>query len=267
MGKTVCFKREFGNITVDRDTRLQFTHYKVADSTEIYISDELRVMGVSFKRLKDFATEELQRVTIGPFGDTNIDPHSEEKFARESRAINKLSCEIQAQLQVPVAIKSLIPELDEGLGAHLREDLVEQYLFMRNLQFVSQEKMNQRQKEVIEFLLVYGVIRCGNSEFLIMKRVVDAHEISDKLVPFRSCGWPGSGDPDSELAFEASEHPELMAVLFDEAISGLVLWRDIGQAFYQLLRIKLPELAGRNVMFNVENGRKKYHVIDQIGGK
>ena len=256
--------KEIGNVLVEHNDELRFTHYLVKDvrgsgnTTEIYISDELKGFDLSFKKLKEFAFIEFPRVTTDPFGETSIDPHVSESFARSQRAVNRLKDDVQNLISEPIAIKSSV-----GIDRVLREDLIDQYLFMRQLQLTALERLTQKQKEIIEFLPVYAAIRLRDQDFLVMKKIDEAKEIKDQEVPYRSFGWPGAGDPDTELGFSASEHRILLEVLGIRCLSETALWQDVAFKLREILGIRSHDLAGRNVLEHQSREGKKYVVIDQ----
>ncbi len=218
----------------------------------------MRNAGLSFKKLKEFATSEFSRLENDPFGKTSIDPHVSEDFTRSRRAVNHLSAAIQAVIRYPVAIKSSIR------GREAEQDLIEQYLFMRELQFAAEERFTQSQKEILECLPVYAAVKIGTREFLIMKRILDAHEIEDQLVPYLSLGWPGGDDPIHEEAFSASYHKDFLKALGLKSTSGYVKWRLIERELGQILGVQLYDILGRNVLYYQNGGRKKYFIIDQF---
>lgn len=220
---------------------------------------------MSFRRLKEAALVELERLRRDPFGETSIDPHVLESEFQGRRAVNSLQEDIQSLVRLPVAIKSTFgPEK----GYFRREDLVDQFIFMRELQFRARECLLEQQRETIEFLPVYGVIKTREQDFLIMKRIEGGTEIADCRVRFLSYGWPGSGDPDYEPAFYAKDHQDLLEAmgLRNTAVEP-IRWRYITQHLGNQLGLRLHDLAGRNVLYYQEEDRQKYVVIDQVRDK
>lgn len=258
--------RRLGGVVVNRNENLRYSHYTVSDSitnlVEVYITDELRMAGLPFRELKRLAAIELKRIKDDPFGETSIDPHVSDADARAQRAVNRLRESIQEAVTFPIAVKSSVEsERDTYYG---KEDLIDQFLFMRELQFVSQERLSDEQKALLEFLPVYGAVKSNVREFLIMKRIVGATEIHDVVVPFQTYGWAGSGDPDSELALVTSEHEDLIEAIGFKLPPKLLRYRYITMAFNEVLGVYLHDLAGRNVLYYSENGNRKYAVIDQV---
>lgn len=254
---------EPGSVAIERNNDLECSRYVIDGRDlpiEIYISDELRNAGLSFKKLKEFGIAELKRIRDEPFGETNIDPHVSENFAREQRAINRIRDDIQSLIGDPIAIKSSTPE---GNRINMGGDLIDQYLFMRKLQIVSGETLTAEQKRVIEFLPVYGVVRVGNVGFLIMKLIKRGQEIKDEPVPVTPIGW-GYGYPEFEPAFSAPEHKELIDVLRLNYFDGLMKWSYVCSALGRALGIRLHDLAGRNVLCSRNGASKKYTIIDQV---
>lgn len=255
------YKKELGNVVFERNNELNYTHFSVKhslmDSTEIYISDEVINSGVALKKLKNFVATEIERVKRDPFGGTNIDPHVEiQKSIEYPRAINRFLGEICAVVGQPIAIKR------SGLG----EDMIDQYLFMRELHFAAEKSLTKEQKAIIEFLPVYGAVSLKDEDFLFMKYIKGAREIADTEIPFRSYGWPGSGDPYTELAFPIAKHRNLVRALGFSDSNKLLRWRDVAQTFKNNLGISLYDLAGRNVLEYQSAKARKYVIIDQVRG-
>lgn len=257
---------QIGNVSVERNNELGYTHYNVFKTDgpiDVYISDELRNFGLPFRKLKELAIAELDRVRNDPFGETSIDPHVYEDSFRAQRAVNRLEDELQALIGEPLAIKSSVSS--QGENFYKREDLLDQYLFMRQLQLRAQEHLNDRQKATLEFLPVYGAIRVGNQEFLIMKYIKGANEIEDHALRFLTLGWMGSGDPYFEPGFSASEHRDFLEALGNDYVRhGCVRWRHISFALGEILGISINDLAGRNVLYYQDGKSKKYVIIDQL---
>lgn len=259
--------RKLGNIVFARNDELKYTHYTLhgnsAEPLEIYIADELKMTGLPFKRLKRYAIRELRRIKSDSLGETNIDPHVSERFARSRRAVNCLRERIQGAINLPIAVKSSVEsQKDSDLE---KEDLIDQFLFMRELQFASQMRLSDKQKKVFGFLPVYGAIRADGQDFLIMKHIMGATEIQDREVPFITHGWAGGGDPYSEYAVAISEHKALLeAIGFDLPSAGSVRYRYITSELSSLLGMRLHDLAGRNVLYHSDGGKRKYVIIDQV---
>lgn len=255
---------QVGNVSVERNNELGYTRYNISKPDgpiDVYISDELRNFGLPFRKLKELAVAELDRVRNDPFGETSIDPHVSEDSFRAQRAVNRLEDKLQALIGKPLAIKSSVSS--QG-NFYKREDLLDQYLFMRQLQLRAQERLTNRQKATLEFLPVYGAIRVGNQEFLIMKYIEGANEIEDHTLRFLSHGWMGSGDPYFEPGFSASEHRDLLEALGNDYVGhGCVRWRHISFALSEILGISINDLAGRNVLYYQDGKSNKYVIIDQ----
>jgi hypothetical protein len=262
--EAVEHKLQLGGIACERNTELGLSAYtKEDESITIYVSDELKHLGLRFRMLRELGIAEIQRVNNDPFGETSIDPHVSEPFARAQRSVNRLRDDIQNLVTLPIALKS---SYQTANTVQHREDLLDQYLFMRRLQVQSQARLSPEQREVIEFLPVYGAVRIGDQDLLVMKRVKDAKEIEDRRVPFRSYGWPGSGDPDSELAFSSLQHVEFLEALGHDTSNmiGPVRWRTVTMRLSEMMGIPLHDLAGRNVLYTEAEEHRKYFIIDQV---
>lgn len=252
--------RQIGNVTIKRNKQLGFTHYKVgrgesASPIDIYVSDEMRKQSeVSFKRIKQLASIELERIAADPYGETSIDPNVGDPAFRNRRAVNRVSNEVEAEIGFPVAVKS---------SAHATpENLVSQYKVMRDLQQTATRRLGDLDP-VIGFLPVYGAVKIDDRQFLIMKHVKDAKEIKDKEIPFASYGWGGVGDPEKELAFSAQEHPQLVAALKINSADTMIRWRTVEGEIRDRLRKPLGDLAGRNVLASPDIQGMRYTIIDQ----
>lgn len=267
-------RRKLGGVEIERNNSLQFTNYTVIPGNtgltpvEIYISDELRMAGLSFRELRDIVRVELQRVIADPFGATSIDPHVDDSELRARRSVNRLAAEAQVLIGHPLAVKSVYEQqednADDGISSSGREDLIAQYLFMRQLQLVAQRRLDERRRAKIEFLPVYGAVRVGEQQFLVMKYIKGAREIRDRVVPYRTQGgWPGNGEPISEMAFSGLEHPGFVQALGFSYPPEIVRWRDVGDLFEEMLGIHLHDLVGRNVLYYQHEGEMRYVVIDQ----
>lgn len=255
--------REFTRVVYERNATLQYSHYTVKGDipVEVYISNEMRGLGLSFRNLKRLARAELSRVDSDPFGDTSIDPHLTEDFAQEQRAVNRLVDSVQELVGQPIAIKSAVAKP----GSYLREDLIDQYLFMRELQLRSQERLTEEQRTKIGFLPVYGAVRVGEKDFLFMKYIQGASEIQDQEIAYPNYGWMGSGDPDTEMAFSRAKHKDLLKVMdFEGPFKGSIRWRHVTRELGIMIGMRLHDLVGRNVLFYQEEGVRKYVVIDQV---
>jgi hypothetical protein len=252
--------RQIGNVTVKRNNQLGYTHYKVGRGesvppVEIYVSDEMRKHAdVSFKLLKQLASEELERISADPYGETSIDPNVEDPTFRNRRAVNRISDHVEAAIGFPVAIKS---------STHgSPENLVSQYKVMRDLEITAEKRLRDLDS-VLGFLPVYGAVKVGQKQFLIMKHVKDAQEIEDKEIPFASHGWGGVGDPEKELAFSGKEHPQLVAALKIHSSDAMIRWRTVEGQIRDRLRKPLGDLAGRNVLASPDTHGMRYTIIDQ----
>lgn len=254
--------REIGNVVVERNSKLRCTHYMLKDrgeAVEIYISDELKEMGIGFKKIKELTVFEIERVNSDPFGTTNIDPRVQTSLVRGNPAINRLSFKTQTLLGLPVAIKSM------PLSTSIDENLIEQYLFMRQIQLRAEVVLEDNQKEILEFLPVYGVVKIGDQSFLLMKQVEGATEVEEIIVPFLSHGWMGSGDPYTESAISRTKYADLFEVLRMGCFDGLVRCRHIRENLQNMLGVKLGDIAGRNILFTkIEGGKRKYYILDQV---
>ncbi len=253
--------RRIGDVIIKINKQLGVTHYKVGRGesvppVEIYVSDEMRKQsGVSFKRLKHLASIELERISADPYGETSIDPNVGDPTFRNRRAVNRISDEVEAEIGFPVAIKSSTYASPENL--------VSQYKVMRDLQQTATRRLGDLDS-VIGFLPVYGAVKVGERQFLIMKHVKDAKEIEDKAVTFASHGWMAAGDPDKEMAFSAKEHPLLVNALNIEPAGSMVRWRTVAGEISDRLGKPLGDLAGRNVLASSHMQGVRYTIIDQV---
>ncbi len=252
--------RQIGDVTIKRNDQLGYTHYKVGRGesvppVEIYVSDEMRKHAdVSFKRLKQLASEELERISADPYGETSIDPNVTDPEARNKRTINRVTDEVEAEIGFPVAIK---------ISHASPESLVGQYKLMRDLQKAAERRLSNL-TQVVGFLPVYGAVKVGQKQFLIMEHVKEAKEIEDKVVTYAPHGWSTPSDPAKELAFSAKEHPELIAALNIEQDDPLVRWRSISGELGHILGKQLGDIAGRNVLHRQDEQGNRYFIIDQV---
>jgi hypothetical protein len=250
--------RQIGNVTVRRNKQLGFTHYKVGGAEsgvpiQIYISDEMKNHPeLSFKRLRQLASAEIERVMKDPYGETSIDSQVSDPALRNKRAVNRVSDGTEAEIGLPIAIKS-----------SSRESLTAQYKVMRDLQKTAERRLGGLEP-IIEFLPVYGAIGIGDRQFLIMKYVKDAKEIEDKEIAFTSHGWMAAGEPDKELAFSANEHQALVNALDIEPAGSMVRWRTVAGEISDRLGKQLGDLAGRNVLTSSHMQGVRYTIIDQV---
>lgn len=258
--------RNVRGLSLERNSELGYSHYLVeGGSLDMYVSDEIRQLGLPLRRLRDLAEVEFDRVTRDPFGRTNIDPHADEEFARNRRVISRLEEGIQAEIGLPIAIKSVVADEDGE-----KEDLLDQYLYMRTLEVASGTRLTERQKAVIEFLPVYGAVRTRDQEFLIMKHVRGGTEIEDQTITTQSMGgWGSSGDSATEPAFSGKEHNDfLQAVLKRRRCPAKpVRWRHVAMELGETMGMPLRDLAGRNVLVFSEGDQRKYAIIDQVRAK
>lgn len=261
--------RKLGGVVVERHNELNYTHYALTGSSaepiEIYLADELKMAGLPFRRLKEFVISELERVESDPFGETCIDPHVSNPEAQSKRAVNHLREGIQAAITLPVAVKTSFESQDDPDVR--KEDLIDQFLYMRELQLVSQERLSNKQKTILEFLSVYGAVRVGSQEFLIMRYIAGATETEDIVVPYQTYGWPGSGDPDSEYALRASGHRDLLEAIGFKLPPEILRYRYIAGMLSGILGMPLYDLAGRNLLYYSEGESRKYVIIDQVRHK
>lgn len=251
-----------GKVTVTKHPEVESTQYSIegsADdpSVEIYISDEARKWGLGFRQLRELALGEVGRIQSDPFGQTSIDPAKDEAEARRLRTVNHLSDSVQALISVPIAIKG------NGFDSNAidKENLLLQYTNMRYLEVSARQKLTPEQQAILSFAKVYGAFSIGTEEFLIMEHVKEAQRVRDYAIIVGK---------KLQLAFSSHDDKELVHVFPDlERKVGFfrtkyVLWRDITEKLSAILGVKLNDLAGRNVLKQLQpDGKWKYIIIDQ----
>ena len=159
----------------------------------------------------------------------------------------------------PVAVKGT----GRGLtaGHEDREDLLKQYLLMRQLQVDSETCLTPSQKDLFTFCPVYAAIRApvqrieGNQEWLLMARVVNGEWTKDRgyFAEYGPAVAQEGIDPDTDY--------ELMRAF--NLYNFNATWKEFGKRLRkQGLYVK--DLAGRNVLRSIdEKGKKHYTIIDQ----
>jgi len=229
---------------------------------EMYLSDEARILmkKLGFKKIRKLFGREFEVITVDPFGNQSIDPAKNEDFAKKMRTVNTISQELENILGRPVAIKGTGMGLQPGHPD--REDLILQYRKMKELEIVSKGELSSEEKELLEFLPVFGVIRCPVSsadrdsvreyqEWLIMERVVGGgSRIEDESLAV-------IGRPYACLGFKVKDHPEL-AKVFGRVFSGddYCRWEDVEDEL-RMKGIPVGDLAGRNVLWHLNPEGKK----------
>lgn len=255
----------FGSeVNIKNVPHLECSHYDILGEKhrkmEMYWSNEIRdkVKDIGFKRIRRYLDSDMGKISSQR---SSIDPGQDEhsvklRLVGEAVGLSKL-------LGMPIAIK----RTGKGLapGNKDRENLVEQYLFMRQLEIDSKKLLPSEVQKHFKFCPVYGVIRHPSGtdeqyyEWLIMEHikntdyraqwVFDIEQGKSRMLGFNKAG------------FDAKEHPWLVESF------GLSkqkpTWHSLQMKLYNM-GLKVSDLAGRNVLWTQDfMGQKSYTVIDQ----
>src|SRR3990167_5843679 len=260
-------------LVVTYNQELDYYHYlKGKDSSvnfDMYLSAEARKLmtQLGWKRIRDLFQIDIEYINNKPFGARSLDPTRELNEAQIRRSINKVSDELQKVIGIPIAIKGtgkIVNPVYEWEFNRVREDLIGQYLRMRQLQVEARTVLTDEQKRIIELLPVYGVIKYPietkekYQEWLIMKKVVDGKMVKD--VPY-VMAMPGARPEDSiKYGFDDDKYSELAGAL---GLRRHPLWSDALRSL-RSQGLSISDLAGRNILEQMTpSGGKRYTIIDQ----
>lgn len=263
-----------GSFTVTEDNKLGYRRFVRGEEANVEFellfaneaSDLLIRSGKA--RTKKEIKSEITRVRRNPAGSTSIDPDKDR--LREYRSINAASEELEERLGIPLAIKGF-PSTSTST---FREDLLAQFIFMRNLERQWQH-LPDDVKKVIRICKVYGAMRYRMpgtrkyEEWLFMERVVNPQRVEDE----RMGTYPSGG---RAYGFEIGEHPNLAAIVETyvndfSGKSGMSYNNKICFEWPLLLKalrkagLKLSDLAGYNLLYdqNLQRRDRNYVIIDQ----
>jgi hypothetical protein len=252
-------------VNVRRLPELESTHYDYLGENfrkmEVYLSDEVRdqIQKIGWGNLRHYFEYDLPEIASGR---SSIDPHDYDDYSQKLRRVGEAEI-LSRRLNTPIAVKGTGKGLPPGHKD--REDLFQQYQFMRRLQLDSQRLLPAQIKEHFRFCPVYGVMRYPNGgieqyqEWLIMAKVGEGQENGHWVRDVEQ------GKPRAQGFSNPGFNPEAEPWLVEAF--GLnrtkPTWHDLKM---KLVNMGLPvsDLAGRNVLWTKDrDGNKDYTIIDQ----